>query len=219
MKKLSFLTIVILLGVCVSTQAQISFGLRAGANMNNLSFSLDDIKTNNMVGFMAGPVLEVSVPIVGLGVETGLLYNMKGTKLDGAKDEVLGTFIKGETIRNHYLDIPVNLKYSLPIPMLDVHLTAGPYFSYALSGKDFKDVVGATGGLKDGDTKDFEVGLNFGIGAKFSKIGVRAQYGLGLTDVYKLPKEFVQGAIPGNNNVESSAKNRVISLMLTYYIF
>lgn len=211
MKKLSILTVIMLLGISASMQAQINFGLRAGANVNKLSFDLDDIKTSNMVGFMAGPILEVKIPIVGLGVETGLLYNMKGTTL-----KEVGNIDK-ETIRNHYLDIPINLKYSLPIPMLDLHLTAGPYFSYALSGKSFKEAVSDVADLaSDGDTENFDIGLNFGIGAKFSMIGVRAQYGLGLTDVYKLPKEFIQNAIPGKD-VESSAKNRVISVMLTYY--
>ena len=123
MKKLSILAISMLLGISVSTQAQISFGLRAGANMNRLSFDVSDIKVDNMYGLQVGPIVEISVPIVGLGVETGLLYNMKGTKMKEVEN------IDAETIRNHYLDIPVNFKYSLPIPMLDLHVTAGPYFS------------------------------------------------------------------------------------------
>lgn len=203
MKKVSIIAIVLLLGVSLSTQAQIKFGLRAGVNVNDLSLSMEDAKVDNIVGFQVGPVVEIG--LLGIGAEAGILYNQKGGKLKFPTGD--------ETFRNSYIDIPINLKYTFGILGIGAYATAGPYFSFALDGKDFNDVLSAGNELKDGDVSNFDIGLNFGLGVKLSKIGIGAQYGLGLSDVYSIPKDAFYNAI----GKETKAKNKTISVLLTYY--
>ena len=193
-------------------QAQsIKFGLRAGANINDFSLSKSIIKADNLVGFQVGPVVEIGV--IGLSAEAGLLYNMKGAKLK-AEIPGIGVPIIEETVRNSYLDIPINLKYNFGLLGIGAYAAAGPYFSYALDGKNFNETIGALSSATDGDISDFDIGLNFGLGVKVSKIGVGVQYGLGLSEVYTIPKDAVLEQFGVKTG---KVKNRNISLLLTYY--
>ncbi|MDR2474362.1 MAG: PorT family protein [Bacteroidales bacterium] len=202
MKKLSVFVVALTLSVGMA-QAQfgIKFGARAGLNVNSLSYSWDDVKSENLIGFQIGPVLDVS--ILGFGVEAGILYNQKGGKFKFGNESM--------DLRNSYLDIPINLKYSLGLGGIGVYAAIGPNFSLALDGKNFGEVLGAAEELKEGNVKNFEVGLNFGAGVKISKIGIGVQYGLGLSDVYKYPMQAVGLA------KDLTAKNRTIAVLLTYY--
>ncbi|MCD7971153.1 MAG: PorT family protein [Candidatus Azobacteroides sp.] len=203
MKKLSVLTVIMLLGFSLSSHAQlVKFGLRAGLNVNDFSLSSDLVKANNMVGFQVGPVVDIN--LLGFGVEAGVLYNQKGAKIE---DEETG---EKTTFRNSYLDIPINLKYNVGLMGVGLYAAVGPYFSFALDGKKFGDAIDAVGDFTSGDIDNFDIGLNFGIGAKVSKIGVGVQYGLGLKEAYEIPKSDV--------SLESTkVKNRGFSVLLTYY--
>lgn len=66
-----------------------------------------------------GPMAEVTIPIVGLGVDGALLFSQRG-KDDGKQTG---------------LDIPINLKYTIGLgSMLGVFVAAGPDFFFNFSG-------------------------------------------------------------------------------------
>ena len=65
---LSIFVIALTILVSVPSQAQVEFGLKAGANVSKLSFSKDVFNVENRSGFFVGPMIEFTVPIVGLAL-------------------------------------------------------------------------------------------------------------------------------------------------------
>lgn len=68
---------------------------------------------DNSTGFFFGPMAEITIPVIGLGVDGALLYSQKGDKMEGLDMKQSG------------LDIPVNLKYSIGLgSMLGIYVAA-----------------------------------------------------------------------------------------------
>ena len=113
----------------------IRFGLRAGANLSNLSGKLDnnDIYKNKF-GFVGGAMLNVSIlPDNFLSIQPEVLFSQKGFKYADKSATVLGQqyTYKGRSNYN-YLDIPVLLKVNAG----GIFFEAGPQYSYLLSVND-----------------------------------------------------------------------------------
>jgi hypothetical protein len=172
MKKL-FITLALISVTAFSLQAQLRFGLKGGVNVSTLSGdAADDLKS--MTGYYVGPTVELSIPVIGLGVDGSVLYSQKGIKSD-ADDKKMG-----------YIEVPVSLKYKFfDLPGLNKIATpfieAGPYASFKISGK-LDDIENAEAQLK---AKTFGAGLNFGLGVELlGRLQIRGAYSLGLTDSY-----------------------------------
>ena len=169
MRKSVFLIVLFSVIYMSSAQAQLSFGVKAGVNVNNISLNKSDFSTDNLTGFQVGPMLEW-VFFGNLGIETGAFYSQRGIKIKSMHDIKINKNVG-------YLDIPVNLK--LMIGSSDVfrpYLAAGPYVSFNLSDSKIND---------QWEAKSFAAGINLGAGVrliKFLQIGIN--YGMGLTDDY-----------------------------------
>jgi hypothetical protein len=177
MKKSLFIALAFLLCTAVTIQAQPKFGLRAGVNINKASMNADMFKTSNMTGFQVGPTMEFTVPLIGIGMDASILYSQQGLKLKST------TGIEGGNIKQHSIDVPINLKYKFSLVVIGAYLTAGPYLRFNVSDsvsdtwKEFKD---------EWETKSFGAGLNFGAGIELlSHLQVGISYQLGLTDDFK----------------------------------
>lgn len=136
------------LAMAMPAQAQLlKFGVKGGLNMTKLK--LEGMKDNS-TGFFIGPMAEVTIPIIGLGVDGALLYSQKGDKLDGIDTKQAG------------LDIPINLKYSIGLgSMLGVYIAAGPDFYFNFKGDE--KFVNEQETL---EKKKAQVGINVGAGLK-----------------------------------------------------
>ena len=142
-----FMIAICCLAVAIPAQAQLlKFGVKGGVNLSKLK--LEGMKDNS-TGFFFGPMAEVTIPIVGLGVDGALLYSQRGDKTEGIDMKQAG------------LDIPVNLKYSIGLgSMLGIYVAAGPDFFFNFKGdKNFE------GGNKI-ESKKAQVGINVGAGVK-----------------------------------------------------
>ena len=154
--------------------AKVKFGVKGGLNISSVHFNSDIIDSDNITGFQIGPMIETTLPLVGVGVDAAILYSQKGWKL---KDS-------DENLKSNYLDVPVNLKWKFGLPAVKGYLAAGPYIGFLLGGDDFLD--GLLGQVKE---KTFSAGLNFGAGVELvSHLQVGINYGLGLTDNYSISK-------------------------------
>ncbi|HIZ33173.1 MAG TPA: porin family protein [Candidatus Bacteroides merdigallinarum] len=146
MKKVfTVLTIAVcsLLMATTTARAQlIKWGVKGGVNVTKIDF--DEGYKDKMAGFFIGPMAELTIPVVGLGVDAALLFSQKGIKADTDATKQVG------------LDIPVNLKYTFGLgSAFGIFLAAGPDFYF-----DFK-------GEKDGvEKKKAQVGINVGGGLK-----------------------------------------------------
>ena len=163
MKKLfSMWMLAVALMVAAPAQAQlIKFGVKGGMNFSKLD---TDVKSwydakENSTGFFIGPMAELTIPVIGLGVDAALMYAQMG---DGDVE------LQG-------LEIPLNLKYTIGLgSMFGIYLAAGPDFFF-----NFKDVeergpakekalvsINLGGGLKL--LKKLQLGINYQIPLKDS---------------------------------------------------
>ena len=172
MKKIfGALMIAVCIGMAMPVQAQIHFGVKGGLNLSKASLSdiPGNFKKDNFTGFFIGPMAEVNIPIVGLGVDASLLFAQRGVKVtpEGA-DEY--------TVKQNGLDIPVNLKYNIGLgSLLGLYIAAGPDFYF-----DFEKKSGI-------DKKKAEVGINVGAGVKLlNHLQGGANYNIPLGDTAKI---------------------------------
>ena len=171
---------VLLMAVCVFTalpaQAQFfQLGIKGGANVSKLSFNDED-----RGGFFIGPMAEVTIPIIGIGVDAALLYNQKGSKSDEYNMKQSG------------LDIPINLKYTFGLgSMLGIYVAAGPDFFF-----NFKDDTHNV--IKKKST----VGLNLGVGVKLIKhlqVGINYNIPMGESGEVNMDWDTVKDTWKGRN--------------------
>lgn len=157
----------------VSANAQIKFGVKAGVVVNDIKFDKDIYATDNRAGFTGGLMMEVNIPIVGLGVDASVMYVRRSAKITNTEMTIMET----TTINNDYIEVPINLKYKFGLPgigrIVTPYLFTGPSFSFLTSKKAIDDAI---------NNKKFDLSWNFGAGVQIlNKVQVGASYGLGLT--------------------------------------
>lgn len=179
MKKVTGLVLVILMVfIAVPAKSQLKFGVKGGLNISSVHMNSDILKADNVTGFQIGPMIETTIPLIGIGLDAAILYSQKGVDM---KTE--GT-VTSTSMKTDYLDIPVNLKWKFGIPLVKAYLSAGPYVGFRVGGDKIWNVLGEQ--IK---AKNFSAGLNFGVGAELiSHLQVGLNYGLGLTDNYSSDK-------------------------------
>lgn len=136
MKKiLSLVFLVAAMMFATSANAQVKFGLKGGLNVTSMSFSEDVFDASNKTGFFVGPMVKVTVPIVGLSFDAAALYDQKETDI---KYNVEGEFGK-TTVRQKSINIPVNVRYGFGLSSLaNAFLFAGPQWGINVGDKNFK---------------------------------------------------------------------------------
>lgn len=163
MKKIVSTLLVMLCLLCaVPSQAQVKFGFKGGLDISKLDTKVSD----NRTGFFVGPMIDVTLPIIGLGIDVAALYSQSGMDVNNENSEKLKS-----------VEIPVNLKWTLGLgSTLGFFIAAGPQLGFSLndgwkqlmeeSNKSFVSVnIGV--GLKL--IRHLQVGVNYNIGA--SKLG------------------------------------------------
>ena len=180
-------------------QAQISIGVRAGANLANVSFSdtsdLDIGDPKTRVGAILGAVLEMGIT-EKLAIQVEPSFIQKGWRI---KDEsqLLGQTIKIDgNYTFNYIDVPVLAKLRFNGENTGLYAFAGPTFGYMASGK-YK-VTSEFAGQKETEEEDiefddedginrFDVGATLGAGFQLNLGGGRlffdARYNLGLSNI------------------------------------
>lgn len=158
-KVLSILMVAVALMMAAPAQAQLlHFGVKGGLNMSELDWNSGlDYKEGNSTGFFIGPMAEINLPIVGLGVDGALMYSQRG------KDE----------FKKQGIEVPINLKYSIGLgSLLGAYIAAGPDFFYNFNDIDIEHL----------EAKKANVALNLGVGVKLLKkiqLGVTYQIPMG----------------------------------------
>jgi len=164
----------------VSAKAQIQFGVKAGANLANIS-KVDGSKT--LVNLNAGVL--ASIPLAGqLSLQPEVVYSGQGVKGDGGSDHL------------NYINVPVLLKYSLPV---GVFFQTGPQIGFLMSAKEKED-GGSSTDIKDlFKSTDFSWALGGGYLIPDVNLGFDVRYNLGLTKLGKSVNG--QSGFEGKNGV------------------
>jgi len=175
MERKKWLLLVLLIFVVSAANAQLRFGLKGGFNIASVKFNKDVLNAENINGFHIGPMLEF-MPDAGIGLDVAFLYSRKGFYSKDISRE--GSFT------NDYLEVPVNFKCKIGLPLVSPYFAAGPYMSFRVAGDGKQNV--ANNIIDQIEAKSFGAGLNFTAGVEVLKrIQVGLTYDWGLTNNYQ----------------------------------
>ncbi|MCQ2082983.1 MAG: PorT family protein [Bacteroidaceae bacterium] len=109
---------------CTSAMAQFNWGIRGGVNMVDNDITAINAENaqskDSYTGFFFGPMAEIQVPILGIGLDASLLYQQKGMELSDK-----------ETMKQQQIAVPLYLKYSLGLGNLaSVFVQGGAQLNY-----------------------------------------------------------------------------------------
>lgn len=216
-----FATAVVAMAFAASASAQLSVGAGYGLASHTSKYKVGNTTTidkpTNMNGFYVGGTYDINFLSKNWGdlsVAPGLTYSFYGKLIssESYKDEGINVSDK-ESLREHYLDVPVHVKYAYNVVpgTLKLAAFAGPVFSFGLSsktimreeyGNDYtvsrlgnysgKYVVKSSfaednekGDLGDTGYSMFDLKFGFGIAATiFEKIDFIIAYNVGILDRY-----------------------------------
>ena len=188
MKKIYFLIAAAAMFLAVEANAQIGVGL--GYNLLTTTTTMaDESEDDSLNGFYLEATYDINFlnrNWGSLGLQPGLRYTFAG---ESDSDEVAGVKTNA-SFTEHYLDVPVNVKYSYEIipTTLKAYAFAGPVFSLGLAS-NLKAGAGDTS-VKTNNYKDTEYGrfdIKFGLGAGVTlaeKFNVKLGYNIGMLNRY-----------------------------------
>ena len=134
-KVLSIVFMVAAMLFASNANAQIKFGLKGGLNVTRMSFSEEVFDASNKTGFFVGPMVKVTVPIVGLSFDAAALYDQKEADVKYAAEGELGKV----NVKQQSINIPVNVRYGFGLSSLaNIFLFAGPQWGINVGDKNFK---------------------------------------------------------------------------------
>lgn len=223
--------------LAVGANAQLRFGAEVGAHLanQNVSFSslfggVANINTSPNLGLRGGLVAQFGI-LDHLSIQPAILFTMKGTRLELDDDYSDGTFrYQSESqskINLNYIEIPLNIQYSLGDNGNGFFIGAGPYFGYAFAGKAVDQysatvtllATGATETIEEEDEYDVEFGdglndmyKNLDIG-----IGVNAGYMLPMGAFVRVYGQYGLSQVL-SNAIFAEAKNYGFGLSVGYMI-
>ena len=195
----------------IPASAQFSWGIRGGLNLvnNDITQVSEESATSkdSYTGFFIGPMAEVQIPIIGIGIDASLLYSQKGLEIS---DE--------ETMKNQSLAIPVSLKYSLGLGNLAaLYVAAGPQLDFKIGDLDQE--------FADGDdVKEFALekstwSINVGAGVKLInhiQAGINYNIPVSKEGAYKFTEQPTPGTFIDNEPVDIKASTLQFSLTWTF---
>ena len=202
-RHISLLVLLCTIFCVTNVSAQFRYGAMLGVNLTDLKLSQNLFDVDPAVGFKAGVATEVMFPGIGFGLNSGLMYEMRGAKLHLGQKEVWGSQGYGtEHSYLHYLTLPVNLRFKWT-RMNGLEDYVAPY---VFGGPEFSLMVGHSH-VKALDYARGDVGLIAGFGVElFKNWQVQGSYTWGVTyaERTRLLDDF-------------SAKNRSWNVSVIYY--
>ncbi len=170
-KRILFVAVAIVAMSFSASAGGFRWGVKAGVALNNIHFSeeiLNDfVAKDNQAGFTGGLMAELTIPVINLGVDASLMYVHRNSLQKAG----------GEKLNRDYIEIPVNLKYKISLPLVEKvvspYLFAGPSFAFKTGKDEIKDFV---------KTQKCDVAVNVGVAVElFRHVQVSGSYGFGVT--------------------------------------
>jgi len=210
MKKIIFILFVIVF--FIETPAQFRYGIEAGINIATIKGNYPQ-KLSSTTGILIG--INGSYNFFDdLSIESGLYLSQKGVT------RILFNDIQGiETYT--YLEVPLNLKYNLPITEPGkTFIFGGLYGANLLSAGVRPDNEGQSSSVNLGDMiPSWDYGINIGLGQSFNissgMMNIKIKYSLGLATLDKAYNVIKYGETFTSNG-SSKLNNSVISVSFGY---
>ena len=184
----------------------VSFGLRAGLNINTLTYSGDNESEIRDLykarpGFHVGAVVDCKVA-GNFYLQPGVYFTTRGAKMEENENEDVYKYSYTEKIDMNYLQIPISASYRFPVgKIVKIDVNVGPYVAIGLGGKLKVEETASYYGQSEsysekhkvfgkstdeeyrGDFKRFDAGLRFGAGVHIRKFNIGLAYDLGLANL------------------------------------
>lgn len=205
--KTKFITLVVLLIVTVTANAQWKVAPKVGMNLSTVS---NTEGSYSKIGYKAGVSVGYGINEM-VGVESGLYFSRKGVNNISGKiktDVDAKPNIKPTDLSLNYLELPLLATFSFDVmENVRLKLSAGAYVAYGVGGsynrhfqnqKDsqkinpFKDTESNQSGIliKQKGISPFDCGLSFGAGVEINRVTLGVSYDLGLVDMNYFPVDY-----------------------------
>lgn len=219
MKKLSILVVLILI-VVGTTQAQVRFGVKAGANASGL-FNISSVVNEHSpaVNFQIGGIMQYDFWVFTLQPELNLVQ--KSVRLNNAYDKYylqqyaeLTEDAPALNYKSTHIELPVNLLYKVNVGKTKIFAEVGPFVSFNLGGT-FNDKIDKYANYADPMPFHWiDYGVGAGAGLEYKKFQLNAKWNWGLN--------WIGSKVPnlnetGNINVFNDMKYLNLSLSLGYF--
>jgi hypothetical protein len=199
-----------------------NISVNAGINISNLRYHLVEESSGIDTSYYRG--MGLGVRVGGeythqlndkMGIEAGLYFSQRASENSGTFESYKIT----SRINVNYFDIPVNLKYSLPLNGMKLNLKAGALLGLGLSGTSSGGIKYTQPGFEDqtyndeiklgteGEIKRMDLGVNIGASIDINKFNIGLTYNRSLGNIVDVPK-----------GEKSSLAWSVFNLTLGYYI-
>lgn len=183
--KHTLLTVALLVVMALPAAAQVRLGVRGGMTVGDLRFDRKLIDSDNRLGYTAGLVLDLNIPVVGLGLEASVMYTHRNNRLSD----------KNFLYKRNYIDIPVYARYKLSLPKVE-HIVAPVVFT----GPSFSILFNENAPTNYKNSKTF---LSWDVGAGvdlFRHLRVTASYGIGMSKAMSfIDRDFTGSTVEGKD--------------------
>lgn len=185
MKKLFLLTLAVIFAFSMNAQ---KFGLRLGGNFADMTTTVKSKGTKIAPGMQIGLLTELGPDMVALRIEAN--FAQKGFNFEDSYENLDGILVESKGKVNFgYVEIPALLKVKVFGPM---YVYGGPYFGFALSGKQTTDELTNDGLALDVSDLEkvniFKIDENNPIPYKRADfgaaMGLGAQFGIGPINLF-----------------------------------
>ena len=200
-KHISIFVLLCTLFCAATASAQFRYGAMLGVNMTSLKFSQKLFDVDPAVGFKTGVATEVMFPGIGFGINSGLMYEMRGARLHLGQKEIWSSQGYGtEHSYLHYITLPINLRFKWTRmngfeDTLAPYVFGGPSVSILCGKSDIK-AIDYAGGC---------IGVQAGVGVElFRRWQIQGQYMWGMTYALKMAKLNDDSARSGNWQIRVS---------------
>jgi len=219
MKKLSIAVVLILLTIGI-VQAQMRFGVKAGANATSL-FNISSVVDDHSpaVNFQIGGIMQYDFWIFTLQPELNLVR--KSVKLNNAYDKYylqqyadLTEYAPELTFSSTHIELPVNLLYKVNIGKTKIFAEMGPFVSFNLGGSFNGN---STRYDQYADQLPFhwiDYGVGAGAGVEYKKFQLNAKWNWGLNWIGSKETNLYDVS---NLNVFNDMKYLNLSLSVGYF--
>ncbi len=171
--------------VVLPAWGQVRVGLRAGVTVNKLSLDRDLVSSDNRVGYTGGLLVDLNIPVVGLGIEASAMYTYRNNRLSS----------ENQTYKRHYIDIPVYARYRLTLPKVE------RYFApYVFTGPDFSILFNDNAPVTINNSRTY-TSWDVGGGADlFQHLRLSVCYGIGMTRAMEfIDRDYMGSAVEGKD--------------------
>ncbi len=105
----NILIAILTLAIALPAAAQVRLGVRGGITLGKLRFDRDIINSDNRLGYSGGLLIDLAIPVTGLGIEASVMYTHRDNRLtDGNR-----------RFKRNYIDIPLMARYRMPLPSIE----------------------------------------------------------------------------------------------------